>query len=178
MITLLIPSHNAVEKTLVSSLKKFSGRQGVCVLLSRPAKVVKAALKKEKVNFSKFIFVDTVLKSDDSDVVHVDKSSLTGLSITIREALNEMSGKRFVVFEAFSTLSIANSGDSLSRFALYVYGMARELDIDLVVLAGDENGNQSIIRVLKQGADKVVGKVKVPKSAALLETSMALQQAL
>lgn len=178
MITLMVPPSNALEKSLVSSLKKFSGKQGVVVLLSRPSSAVKSVLKKSKIDFSKFIFVDTVLKSNDEDVVYVDKSSLTALSITIREALNEMSGKRFVLFDAFSTLLIANSSDSLCRFALYVYGMARQLDVDLVVLANGENGDANLNRVLKQGADKVVGKVKTPKNLALLESSLVLQQAL
>jgi len=177
MISLMISS-NSPEKALVSSLKKFSGRPGVVVLLSRPANFVKAALKKSKVDFSKFIFIDTVLKSDGEDVVYVDKSGLTALSISIREALNEMSGKRFVLFDAFSTLLIANSSDSLCKFALFIYGMARQLNIDLVVISGDGNGNQNLIRVLKQGADKVVGKVKTSKNPGLLESSLVLQQAL
>lgn len=177
MITVVLAKGGSVESALVSSIKNFKNRSGVCVVLTRPVDVLKKALSKQKVNSSKMIFVDTVGKSNDSNVVHVSHENLTALSITIREALSNISSKKFLVVDTLSSLLVDNDVGVVSRFALYLIKMVRELDVDATLVFNENGASDKLYSVLAQSADKVVGR-RAKMGHLGLASGLAVQEAL
>lgn len=153
MITVLLTKPEKMDKLFIERIKKTKG--GVLgVLSSKPYFSFENELKKSCKN-KQCIFIDTVSESKGANVIFIDPSNLTGLSIAINQALQGLSGKTNIIFDSVSNLSIRNNPEVLSKFLMFVITRSRNWKAEVTLIISEDSYNAQVVSVIKQSADKV-----------------------
>ena len=157
MITLIVTKSEKVQEAFLNSVKAFKN-QGVCVLLTKSYSSVAGLLEKRGVKVSNFLFIDTLGSSELDNVVNVSQEDLTGLSISISEALQSLPKKAGLIFDSFSTLAVKHDSKMVAKFARFLFQHLQAWETNAVIIVAKEGTDAELLAVLKQSADKVEEK--------------------
>lgn len=154
MITLIVTKSEKVQETFLNSVKNCKN-QGVCVLLAKSYSAVAGLLEKKGVKTSNFLFIDTLGYLEQDNVVSISQEDLTGLSISISEALQSLPKKAALVFDSFSTLTIKHDSKMVAKFARFLFQRLQTWETNAVIIVAKETTDSELLAVLKQAADNV-----------------------
>ena len=157
MITLIVTKSEKMQEAFLNSVKNFKN-QGVCVLLTKSYSAVAGLLEKKGVKVSNFLFIDTLGSSEQDNVVNISQEDLTGLSISISEALQSLPKKAALVFDSFSTLTIKHEPKMVAKFARFLFQRLQAWETTAVIIVANESTDAELLAVLKQFADKIEEK--------------------
>lgn len=153
MITVILTKPEKMNKLFVERIKKSKG-DVVGVLSSKPYFSVESELK-NSCKSKQCLFIDTVSESKGENVIYIDPSNLTGLSIAINQALQGLGKKTNIIFDSVSNLSIRNNQEVLSKFLMFIMSKSRDWKAEVILVLPEDDSNSKIVSVAKQAADKI-----------------------
>ena len=115
----------------VNSFLRFltsQNKHGVYISLNKPYVSIKKEFEKDKINMERITFVDCITASvskpapKESVLFIKSPGDLTGLSFTIRKAINSTKSNKFLVMDALRTLLIYSSSNTVASFVRNITG--------------------------------------------------------
>ena len=137
----------------LENLKKSKGNV-LGVLCSKPYFSIETELNKSCKGKECF-FIDTVSESKGENILFVDPSNLTGLSIAINQSLQSLGGKTFIIFDSLTNLSIRNDPEILAKFMMFILTKSKDWKSEVIVILSEGSLNERLVSIIKQTADKV-----------------------
>lgn len=156
MIKLILTKPEKVNKVFLENLHKVKGGT-LGVLSSKPFYSSKKEFETGCKNKT-CLFIDTVSESKGENVIYIDASNLTGLSIAINQGIQGLGKNPSIVFDSLSNLSIRNNPEVLIKFISFILKKSLDWKSNLILILPDESSNEKLISVIKQAADKVEKK--------------------
>lgn len=147
-------------KEIAKIVSKLSER--LCyVTLNKPYKTLLKDFKKNRIDSSKFFFVDCVTKKVKEEeakeqVVYVSSpKALTEINIVMKKVMS--TGKiNSTIFDSLSTLLVYEESHAVVRFAHSIISMFRTLGSKGILISLKEDLHSELINDLNMFVDKVV----------------------
>ena len=131
---------------------------GIYISLNKTQKSVEDIFKKSGINTRRIFFIDCVTsKKTRDDVLHIAPDRLDLLDSAVGAFIEDITGKKFLVIDALSTLLIYNSEDSVARFVKKMTEYASEKDVQIVSLSPKTKGEELLNKIFNF-FDKVEGR--------------------
>ena len=118
---------------LIKHLVDDKGYVGIIVSASRPYNNLMNLYQQKGINTYKILFIDCISKSQSvkleeaGNVVYQDAvSDLTNISLSIKQAMDKIPGKKFVFVDSITTMPIHNTSEIFARF---MHGVITKLRI-------------------------------------------------
>ena len=144
---LVVAPVERLQNEIAAVLKSFGGSPGIYVSLNKTAKSVEKALKRTRVNTKRLFFIDCTSEKSSDDIIHVAPTQLGKLAYAIDCFVKEISGKKFLLIDALSTLLIYNSEDKVAGFAKAVTDFCSQNNVDVVALTPTAKGEELLNKV-------------------------------
>jgi len=145
---LTITSVDNLQNEINETISSFSGTPGVYVSLNKTQKGAEEALRKNKIDMSKLFFIDCVSADNvREDALHIAPSNLDNLSGAIRDFIEEIPGKKFLVIDALSTLLIYNPENKVAAFVKEVTELASRENVEIVALSPLTKGEDLLNKI-------------------------------
>ena len=163
---------------ILKYLVEKEGHECVYITLNRPYENLVKLFKKNKINPEKFFFIDAISQTigvhsgtsgaeDSAELRHKKESGgvifissphgLTEISIAIAKAMSSLeSKKKFVFFDSISTLSIYNQAGTVTKFAHFLVGRTRAMQLKGVLISLEKETEEHLINQMSQFVDKVI----------------------
>jgi len=136
-----------------------------CVYLSmnRPYENLVKLFEKNNIDPEKFFFIDTISKMiggrtpEKDNVLYIDSPhGLTNISIALSKAMNSLKAKeRFLFFDSISTMLIYNKAGTVTKFAHFIAGRTRALNIKGILVSLEKETEQKIINQMAPFVDDI-----------------------
>jgi KaiC/GvpD/RAD55 family RecA-like ATPase len=144
-------------------VKGYKSSSIVYITASRPYASLIEEFKRVKIDSSKMFFIDCSSKDDSSkklepkNCISLDgPSSLSTLSISINEALDNIKGKKVLLLDSLSVLLIYHDANTIAKFSTFIVNKMRGLDVDAVILALESDADKEVIKQVESFSDSVV----------------------
>ena len=146
-------------------IKQLVEKDYFCIYVSvnKPAKTILDNLEKDKVDTSQLFFIDCISyvvdnssKKNEDNIISIETQDLTGISLAVNEIINNVKGKKVVVFDSLSTLLIYNNLTSLEKFSHFITNKIRMEKIRGIMLDIINDNNETITSLFKQVSDKLI----------------------
>jgi len=144
---LVITPVERLQNEIAAVLKSFGGSTGIYVSLNKTQKSAEKALKKARINTKRLFFIDCTSEKSSDDTIHVAPTQLDKLAYAIDCFVKEISGKKFLLIDALSTLLIYNSENKVAEFAKAVTDCCSQNNVDVVALAPKTKGEELLDKV-------------------------------
>jgi len=144
---LVITPVERLQSEIATALKAFGSIPGIYVSLNKTQKSAEKALKKARINTKKLFFIDCTSEKSSDDIIHVAPTQLGKLAYAIDCFVKEISGKKFLLIDALSTLLIYNSEDKVAGFAKAVTDFCSQNNVDVVALTPTAKGEELLNKV-------------------------------
>ncbi len=167
-IALVIESPSRLTETnmeITEYLVKNRGLAGIYVTLNKPYRKLKYLLDAKGVDTERVIFIDAISSERDKEgagkvkgCLYIDTpQNLTDLGIAIENAMSAISrGKRFLIFDSFSSLSVFHEPNTVNKFARFLCGRMESWGVIGVVLAISAEKDKGMVALLRQFIDTVI----------------------
>ena len=156
MIKLILTKPEKVNKVFLENLRKVKGGT-LGILSSKPFYSSQKEFEMGCKNKS-CLFIDTVSESKGENVVFINPSNLTGLSIAINQGIQGLGKNPYIIFDSLSNLAIRNNSEILIKFISFILKKSLDWKSNLILVLPDEKSNEKLISMIKQSADKVEKK--------------------
>jgi len=120
---------------------------GIYVSLNKTQKSAEKALKTNRVDTKRLFFIDCTSEKSSDDTIHVAPTQLDKLAYAIDCFVKEISGKKFLLIDALSTLLIYNSENKVAGFAKAVTDCCSQNNVDVVALTPKTKGEELLNKV-------------------------------
>jgi len=161
-IILLIMSNETYTKDIVDITKQIGKNNSVCyVSLNKLYDALIKTLKDNKINISRFFFVDCITKTattppDVENAIFIQApNALTALSLAINEALKIQKPDVFL-FDSLSTLLIYEKGTVVTRFAHSIIGSIRKTSCKAFFTCLEGDTDSQLVKELGMFVDDMV----------------------
>ena len=155
------------EKTLEVSnaiVKYFSSRndKGVIVSGNRPYTTLMNLYRNNGIDVSKMFIIDCISKGLNGDnetrnVSYVENlSSLTDISLSLDEHINNSVSKKFIFFDSLTTMLLHNKPVILARFIHNILTKMRLSGVGGVIISLQDINNREVRAEIAQLCDKVI----------------------
>ena len=151
--------------SLIRILKKeVKNKKVIYVTTNKPYEHIATILKKRKILYNKFFFIDCISKYVGQKIEEElqncllleSPQSLTNLSIAINESIKKIPGKKILFLDSLSMLLIYNDAPTLGKFSNFIINKMRSYDVDTVILTLESDVNKDIIKQLESFVDEVI----------------------
>jgi len=143
----------AVLKYLVNQKKL----KCIYITVNKPSFSLVEAFKREEIDVNNLYFVDcTTVGTEDSRKIFVKPESLSDISIAVSRLAENISEKKFVYFDAISTLYIFNPSDTVEKFVHYLIPKLKADKIGLILVAVKDEIEKKSLTVLTTFCDSKV----------------------
>jgi len=153
-------------RTNLKILSYLVGKKGhECVYLSmnRPYENLVKLFEKNDIDQKKFFFIDTISKTiggktpQKNNVLYIDSPhGLTNISIALSKALESLKAKeRFLFFDSISTMLIYNKAGTVTKFAHFIAGRTRAMNIKGILVSLEKETEQKIINQMAPFVDDI-----------------------
>ncbi|MCX8158414.1 MAG: hypothetical protein N3D73_01990 [Candidatus Diapherotrites archaeon] len=140
-------------------LKKFSGYNLLYVLSTFPFCILEQELVRHKVDYSKFLFLDLISKTTNSNIIKKDNifyldspSDLTELSMKIEDHVKQ---NIIIILDSVSALLIYNDSKSVEKLVHFIVGKSAAINAKFVMLMSKSPEYKGVIDVISQFCNKV-----------------------
>ena len=148
---LIITPVEKLQDEINRTISSFSGTPGVYVSLNKTQKGVEEILQKNKIDISKLFFIDCVsAENAKEDALHISPNDLDNLSYAINDFIKEISGEKFLVIDALSTLLIYNSENKVAAFVKEVTEYASGQDVKVIALSPSTKGEDLLNKIFRK----------------------------
>lgn len=155
---LIITPVEKLQEKVNSVVKSFDSLPGIYVSLNKTQKSMEEIFKKSGINTKKLFFIDCVTsKKTRDDVLHIAPDRLDLLDSAVCEFIGDITGEKFLVIDALSTLLIYNSEDSVAKFVKKMTEYASENNVQTVALSPRTKGEELLNKIFNF-FDKVEGR--------------------
>jgi archaellum biogenesis ATPase FlaH len=144
---LVVTPVEKLQDEIATALKSFGSDPCIYVSLNKTAKSVEKALKKARINTKRLFFIDCTSEKSSDDIIHVAPTQLDKLAYAIGCFVKEISGKKFLLIDALSTLLIYNSENKVAGFAKAVMDCCSQNNVDVVALTPKTKGEELLNKV-------------------------------
>jgi KaiC/GvpD/RAD55 family RecA-like ATPase len=133
----------------------------IYVSVNKPAPAIIARLKESEVDSKGIYFIDCATAAVSGETERKDKlisvapQNLTGLSLAINELLDELKGKRAVVFDSMNTLLVYNPLATIEKFAHFTTNKIRLKNASCVLISTGELSKE-LLSLLEGVCDKTI----------------------
>jgi KaiC/GvpD/RAD55 family RecA-like ATPase len=149
-------------KNLLSLLKKEAKSEKVIYIsANRPFSNLIDILKEGTFDTKKFFFIDCVSKkagvTEEPDNVFLLDSPqhVTGMSIAITKAVDNLPGEKMLFFDSLSTMLIYNSEDVVAKFSNFIINKMRIQNVSTIMLILDADKDKKTINIISTFVDEV-----------------------
>ena len=165
----IVLAETSAEKTLGISLSMIKhlvndkDYAGIIVSASRPYTNLVNIYQQREIDTNKILFIDCISKSQSveleeaGNVVYQDAvSDLTNISLSIKQAMDKIPGKKFVFIDSITTMLIHNTSEIFSRF---IHGIVTKLRIEGVsglLISVEEETDEHVRSQIADLCDKVI----------------------
>ena len=147
------------EKTFdvfISTLQKYKDVVGIGVIVSRPYRTVAKILYDKGIDANQMFLLDLCGHADAPNLVSVAPSDLTLINLAVEDIVAALpSGRKFLVFESFSRLTVYNSPKLVAKFTIAFFKHLRALDVESSIIVAEDGLNPELLAALKQAADVI-----------------------
>jgi hypothetical protein len=165
----IIMTETSVEKSLPSMLilikyliqKKDS--YGIVVSASRPYNNLVRLYREKSIDTDKIFFIDCISKSqggkleEASNVVYQNAvSDLTNISLSIKMAIDNISGKKFVFIDSITAMIIHNNPQIFTRFIHGIITKLRIMGVSGLLISLEEETDNHTRAQIAELCDKVI----------------------
>lgn len=164
-VLLYLVSAENYTKTNTQILKKLINEKklkGIYITINRPYQNLMEIFNKNGINTQNIFFIDAITKmtggkeTEAKNCLFLDSpSNLTDITIAMRQAVKLMGDvKKFIFFDALSTLLIYNQGGSVIKFAHFLTGRIRDWKAEGVIISVQKEMDEKLTSQLIQFCDK------------------------
>ncbi|NUN11218.1 hypothetical protein HUU53_01075 [Candidatus Micrarchaeota archaeon] len=163
IVLVLVPRSKYLEAN-VDLVKQLLSKNdaGVFVTTNKPFSYFEELFSSKKINSENLFFIDCVSSlvkgssTRDENALFVSPKNLTGISIAINEAINGITGSKFVFFDSVTTLLIYNNSSSMEKFVHFLINRFRINGVTSIFLSLEDDSNPSLISAISRFSDKVI----------------------
>jgi len=143
-----LTSVEELQESINSKVKSLGSIIGIYVSLNKTQKSTEDILKKSGVRTDKMFFIDCVTteKSRD-DVLHISPEQLDMLSDAIKEFIKEISGEKYLLIDALSTLLIYNNENKVAKFVKEVTECATDNNVKMIAFSPKTQGEELLNKI-------------------------------
>ncbi len=133
----------------------------IYISINKPAMAIKERLKESEVDSRGIYFIDCAAAAVNGETERKDKllsiapQNLTGLSLAINELLDELPGKKAVVFDSMNTLVVYNPLATVEKFAHFTANKIRLKGASCVLISTGEL-TKDLLSLLEGICDKTI----------------------
>jgi len=154
---LIITEVEKLQQELVETLKSLKGT-GIYVSLNKTKKSMEVILKKNNINTKKIFFIDCVSSNpSEKDVLYIFPAQLDKIEYAIKSFKEEISGEKFLIIDALSTLLIYNSENRVAAFIKEIINYAAEKNTNVIAFSPKTKG-EDLLNKIFNFFDVVKGK--------------------
>jgi len=144
---LVVTPVERLQSEIATAFKAFGSNPCIYVSLNKTAKSAETALKRNRVNTKRLFLIDCTSEKSSDDNIHVAPTQLDKLAYAIGCFVKEISGKKFLLIDALSTLLIYNSENKVAGFAKAVTDCCSQNNVDVVALTPKTKGEELLNKV-------------------------------
>ena len=145
---LIITSVEKLQNDIVLKTKSFKGKTGIYISLNKTQKSTEEMLRKEGVETSRMFFIDCVSKEKvREDVLHIGPENLDMLSTAVQAFIKDISGEKFIIIDALSTLLIYNNENKVAKFVREVTDYASENNVYVMAFSPKTQGEELLNKI-------------------------------
>jgi len=153
---LIIVPVEKLEKTKIEVTSSFK-TPGIYVSLNKSVKGLKQLFEKNNVSMNKIFFVDCLNSIVDSKILSIHPTQLDKLEYAIKTFIDEISGEKFLIIDALSTLLIYNSENRVAAFVKEIINYAKGHEVEFIALSPKTKGEELLNKIF-DFFDMVEGK--------------------
>ncbi|MEK6954576.1 MAG: hypothetical protein AABX01_06195 [Candidatus Micrarchaeota archaeon] len=163
-IIMFVSDSNSYLETNLSLLKALiaEGNSVIYVTMIRPAAVMTKLYDEYKIDKGKIYTVDCIstltqqyIKHTEHEV-YVQPNNLSAIAMAVNEMALALPGKKVVVFDSPSTLTVYNSINEIMKFALFLTSKIRLENLQGIMLSVEDDMKSEILNGLSRISDKVI----------------------
>jgi archaellum biogenesis ATPase FlaH len=145
---LIISDVESLQKKISETINSFRGIPGIYVSLNKTQKSTEEALKKVGIKTNKIFFIDCVTSEQRrDDVLHFHPTELEEMSYAIKDFMQEIKGKKFLIIDALSTLLIYNDENKVAKFVKATVDFASENNVELIAFTPKLKGEELLTKI-------------------------------
>jgi hypothetical protein len=161
----VVTSSGRLEDTGSDLVKKMVKRSNMClyVAVNQPYSRMMTLLKKKDIDTSRVFFIDCITETSGGkaervgNCVYVNSpGNLTELGIAISQALQAISGSKFLFMDALSTLVIYNNPNTFAKFAHFIMTRVKVLGINGIFMIVEKELEEELMTRITQFSDRVI----------------------
>jgi len=160
LLLVIVPAefYHAVSMLILRHWMDISQDAGTYVSLNRPFNNLMDSLATAKIDERKLFFVDCVTKNElDIPNCYFLKSqqNLKNLQLAI-SSLVKTRKPRFLILDSLNTVSLYNPREKTKEFTNFLVNKARASQMDMILLATENNENKEQLQELSALCDRVI----------------------
>ena len=135
----------------------------IIITTNKPANMILNEIKQEKIKAQNILFIDTISKylgktdiNQNDNVVYIDDpANLTEIGIVAKLSIEKIKGKKMLIFDSLTTLSLYNSSKNLVRFYNFFFQLSRLNQIETIVIALESDIDKEVLNNINGLVDEV-----------------------
>jgi len=144
---LIITPVEKLQEKVNNLVKGYEGSIGVYVSLNKTQKSLEESFKSKGINIEKLFFIDCVTNEKTrDDVLHLSPNNLEELLISLDDFLREISGEKFILIDALSTLLIYNAENKVADFIQQLTKKSSE-GIEIIAISPQTKGEELLNKI-------------------------------
>jgi archaellum biogenesis ATPase FlaH len=145
---LIITSVERLQLDTIAKMKSLKGKIGIYVSLNKTQKSTEEMLNKAVIDTTKMFFIDCVSKEKvRDDVLHIGPENLEMLSAAIQAFIKDISGEKFIIIDALSTLLIYNNENKVAKFVRELTEYASENKVYVIAFSPKTQGEELLNKI-------------------------------
>jgi len=136
---------------------------GIYVTVNRPYKSLCAALAKQGIDANNLFFIDMITLNVTGSATAQSNcyfanapTSVMEIAATLTRVATEAPHVRFFILDSVGTLAMYNSTESISKFVHFITTALRELKMEGILLAPEQETDEKLLGFLHSLSDKVI----------------------
>ncbi|MCL4362451.1 MAG: hypothetical protein QW194_03285 [Candidatus Micrarchaeaceae archaeon] len=135
----------------------------IIITTNKPANMILNEIRQEKIKVQNLFFIDTISKylgktdiNQNDNVVYIDDpANLTEIGIVAKLSIEKIKGKKMLIFDSLTTLSLYNSSKNLVRFYNFFFQLSRLNQIETIIIALESDIDKEILNNINGLVDEV-----------------------
>ena len=145
---LIISPVEKLQKNVNDIVATFKSTPCIYVSLNKTHLSIEEILKKEGIKIEKIFFIDCVTQEKKApDVLYILPTELDLLKMAIGTFIKTISGKKFLLLDALSTLLIYNSEEKVARFVKEITEFAATKDVEVIAFSPKTQGEELLNKI-------------------------------
>jgi hypothetical protein len=145
---LIVVNVDAVQEEVISLLKALQEKPGIYISLNKPQRILEPIFERNGISLDKLFFIDCVTQTQTNpEVLHILPNKLETIKYALETFMQEIKGKKYLLFDALSTFLIYNDEKKVAQFIKDLTLLANQTDVDVIAVTPETKGEELLEKI-------------------------------